>query len=496
MPVKTKFKLRPFFKSIFFTFATQGVALITLIFIYRLIAQKLGPEGVGEYSLIKRVISFLEPILLLGLGVGISRYVAISRDNKERDSYIKGGASIVIFITFIFLIFINLFKEYFVKIFFGTVDYVYLVFPFSFFLIGSIIHGLVYSYFRGRFLVKIFNSLQVINLTLIPLLFILFFKNITIEKLIILIGVSTIIISLLFLLFFVRDFYAQIEKWQFKNSIKKLLYYSVPRIPADFALVGLFSLGPIFAAHFVAVQEVGYLSIGQSLVNIIGVAIAPLGLILLPKISNLTTNGKEETIKENLNLFIPALIQCSIFFCFQLIIFADKIINFWLGPEFLNAVPVMRIVFVSLIFYPFYVGMRSILDAVEIKPLNTINLLLSLFVFLFIAGSLLLFNFFSVIMSLAIALSVGLICLGILTYISIRKIYFNNLGKDLRYLLIAVFINVFLGIISILLKPLMSSNFYSLILFLGIMSILYLSILWVFKIDWVKEFPKRVGFRG
>jgi O-antigen/teichoic acid export membrane protein len=491
-----KFELRPFFKSILLTFITQGITLITLVFVYRLIAQRLGPEGVGEYSLIKRVVGFLEPILLLGLGVGISRYVAMSRDKEERNLYVKSGTLVVVPLVFFFLLFMNLFKEYFVKVFFGSADYIYLILPLSFLLIGSITHGLVYSYFRGRFLVKVFNSLQIANLTLVPLVSLLFLKNITVEKLITSIGIITSVTSFVFFLFFAKEFFVRVEKQEFKNSIKKLFCYSLPRIPADFALVGLFSLGPIIAAHLVSIQEVGYLSVGQSLVNIIGVAIAPLGLILLPKISNLTMAGKEKIIKENLNLFIPALIQCSVFFCFQSIIFADSIIKFWLGSDFLNAVPIMRIVFISLAFHPFYVGMRSVLDAIEIKPLNTINLLSSLFVFLFIAGVLLLFNFFPTIISLSIALSSGLFCLGILTYISIRKIYPANVKKDLEYLLIAILINVLLGGAGILLKPSIESKFYWLVSFFSIIGALYLSILWMIKIDWVREFPRRIGFKN
>lgn len=488
-----KLKIKPFFKDVSLTFITEAIVLIAFFFIYRLIAKNFGPEGVGEYSLVKRVIGFLEPLLLLGLGVGIPRYIAMSRIKEERNAYIKSGTSVVIFLTFIFLIFINLFKNSFAKLFFGTTNYTNLVLPFSFFLAGLTLHSLAYSYFRGRLLVKIFNSLQVTNLALVPLVILIFFENITIEKLITLIGITTFLIAFLFFSFFIKEFFVYIKKWQFKNSLKELLRYSLPRVPADFALAGLFSLGPIFAAHFVFIQEVGYLSLSQSLVNTIGAAIAPLGLILLPKVSNLIANGKEKIIKENLNLFIPALIQCSIFLCFQLIIFTDAIIKFWLGPEFLVAVPITRIMFISLIFYPFYVGIRSILDAIKVKPLNTINLFISFLVFLIVSGSLLfLFNFLSPTISLAIAFSSGLVCLGILTYISIRKIYPEAINKDLNYLWIAILINILLGSIAIFAKSFVISRLYYLIFFEALTGVIYLSTLWLFKIEWIRQIPKRM----
>ncbi|GAH59283.1 unnamed protein product, partial [marine sediment metagenome] len=62
-----RFKLKPIFRDIFLTFIAEAIVLIGFIFIYRLIATNFGPEGVGKYSLIKKVIGFLQPLLLLGL---------------------------------------------------------------------------------------------------------------------------------------------------------------------------------------------------------------------------------------------------------------------------------------------------------------------------------------------------------------------------------------------------------------------------------------------
>jgi len=487
-----KLKLRPILKDISLTFIAEGIVFIAFFFIYKLVAENFGPEGVGEYSLVKKVISFLQPILLLGLIMGLPRYIAMSRDKDQRNTYMKSGVFVVATFTFIFLIFINIFKDFFAKIFFGTADYINLVLPLSFFLAGLILHTLAYSYFRGRLFVKTFNLLQMMNLALIPLIILLFFKNITIEKFVTLIGISTFIIAFLFSLFFIKDFF-KVKKQKFKQSLKELLSYSLPRVPGSFALVSLFSLGPIFAAHFASIQEVGYLSVSQSLMAGIGSAVAPLGLILLPKVSNLIANGREEIIKKNLNFLIEATLQLSIFISIQIIIFTEAIIKYWLGSEFLGAIPVLQIISLSIIFYIFFVAMRDVIDAAKFKPINTINLFMSLGVFLFVAGILLFFvKILSFILSLAIASTLGMVSLGILTYISIRKIYPENPLKDLKYLFIAILVNILLGVVAISLKPLIISEFYYLILFEGILGIFYLSILWLLKMEWIRQIPKKV----
>jgi len=490
-----KFRLRPIFKDISLTFIAEAILLLSFFFIYRLIAKNYGPEGLGEYSLVKKVAGFFHSLLFLGMGVGIPRYIAISQDEDKKNTYIRTGGMIIIIFTFIFLIIINLFKEYFTKIFFGTSDYIILVLPFSFFLSSLILHRLVYSYYRGHLLVKTLNTFQIINLGLVPIIILVFFKNITIGMLISLIGVTTFIIAFIFSLPFIKEFYISIEKGQFKNSLKELLYYSLPRVPGDFALAGLLSLGVIFAAHSASIQEVGYLSVSQSLLNTTGTAIAPLGLILLPKVSSLIAQKREAEIRENLNFLIGTVIQCSVFVCFQLIIFTDAIIGYWLGSEFIKATPTMQIVFCSIIFNVFYVAMRSILDAVEIRPLNAINIFVSLSVFLLLAGLLFLFKSFASITILSIAFTSGMACLGILTYISIRKIYPGNLKGDLNYLWIAIIINIFLGGIAILVKSFVILKFRYLIFFIVLLGIIYLSILWLLKMEWIREIAKNIGIR-
>jgi len=486
-------KVRPIFQNISLTFISETIVLISFFCIYRLIAKNFGPEGVGEYSLVKRIIGFLQPVLLLGLNVGIPRYIAISQDKNQRNSYIKAGGLIIIFFTFILLIFINLFKDYFTKIFFGTTDYTNLILPVSFFLAGLTLHALIYSYFRGRLLVKTFNILQVINLAILPIGILIIFKRINIEQIITLMGIATFIISFIFSLSFIKELFIPIERWRFTNSLKELLHYSFPRFMASFVYAGLLSLGPIFSAHFASIREVGYLSVGQSLLSTMGVAVAPIGLILLPKVSNLISQNRGEEIKENLNYLIGATIQCSIFIFFQLVIFTDAIIKYWLGPEFIDAIPVMRILFCSIIFYFFCGAVGSVLEASKVKPINLINICISLGVFLLISGILLfLVKIFPPIISLSVAFTSGLICLGILTYISIRKIYFEKLKKDLNYLWPALGINALLGAIALLSKPLVISRFYYLIVFEILLGFIYLSVLWLSKTDWLRKISEKI----
>lgn len=489
-----EFKSRSIFKDIFLTFITNILMLVCVVFIYRLIAKNFGPDGLGEYSLIRTILAFFIPLIFLGLGIGLPRYIAMAQDKRQRSYYLKTGTTVVMSSALVFILLINLFKEDFTKIFFGNIGYINLVLPFSILFVGIVVHSIFYFYFQGRLFVRKFNLLQLLNLSFLPISILIFFKNISLEILIALIGIGTFLITFAFCLKYTEEIFIPIKKIEFKNSLRTLLSYSLPRIPGDFAAVSFFSLGPIFAAHFASIKEVGYISISQSLLSAsVAAVVGPLGLILLPKVSNLIVQKKQETIEENVNYLIGAIFQCFIFVCIQLIIFTDTIITYWLGPEFLLAVPVMRFMFISSIFYAFYLTMKNILDAAEVKPINTINFYLSLSVFLLISFILLfLFTMLTPIISLSIGFTSGLICLGVLTYFSIRKIYPGNRNKDLNHLLIAISVNILLGVIAVVSKPYIISKLYWLIFFEVLVGLIYLWILWRLKTDWIKQIYKMI----
>ena len=490
-----KFKLKPIFKDIFLTFVAQAIVLVAFFFFFRLVGRNFGQDGLGRFCLVRRVVAFLLPPLFLGLSVGLPRYIAISKTKSQRSGYTKAAILLVFVFTFVFLIVMNLFKNYFAKILFGNAEYVTLISPLSFLLSGMVLHTLAYSYFRGQLRVKAFNFVHITNIAVIPLVILILFKDITIENLIIATGIATFAASLVFFLSHIREILIPSDKGQFTNSLKELLVYSLPRVPGDFALAGLFSLGPIFAAHLASTREVGYLSLSISLLNMVATAIKPVSIILLPKISSVLVDGKIDSIKENIDFLIGAVLQCSLFISVQLLIFADVLAVYWLGPEFMSAVPAMRIILTSMTFYAFYVTIRSVLDAVRVKPLNTINLFISLAVFLSGSGLLLYLGLFSTIICLSIALTSGLMCLGILTYVSIRKIHPGGIKKDLHYSVVAILVGVLLGGVAIFSKKYISLRFHYLVAFEVLLTVSYFSILWLLRAEWLRQLPERMKMK-
>lgn len=477
--------LKPFVRDITIIAVGEAFLLLGFFILYRLVRNQFGPEGVGEYSLLRKVVGFLQPLLFLGLGIGIPRYIAMAAHSKERAGYMTGASIVLVAWIAIMLGLLNLFDDAIAVLLFGSEAYQRFVFPLSLFLGGLLLHGLVYSYLRGRLATVQFTFLQIINIVLWPGI-VFFWGGAELETLFVLIGGGMIFIAFLF---FVRPLMEMVShfvilKWD--SYLKTLFLYSIWRVPGDFFQAGLFSLGPIIAAHVASIEEVGYLAIGQGLLAAGGTAIVPLGIFLLPKVSQFLAQKKDDSVQMIVDILAGAIIQGSVFLALNIIVFADIIIFHWLGPEFFNAVPIIRLVAISLLFYVLYGAWRSILDAIKTKPINSINLFISLLIFvLFVVLFVIVWRPFPAIIGLAGASTASLLCLGTLTYISLRTMY-RGYWKDFMSFVVALAVSAFLFGIAIGARPLL---WESLPLFIGFeagLGILYLFILWVLRPEWLK----------
>lgn len=486
-------RLRPFFKDVALTFVTQFVVLVSFFYGFRLIASSFGPQGVGEYSLVKRVIGFIQPVLLLGLGIGLPRYISMSKLAAQRGGYIRAGVLVISFFAIVALVLMNVLNGAFSSIFFGDSSYSTLIMPVSVLLAGLILHAMVSSCLRGMLLAGAFNLLDIINLALVPIIVLLFVNDLTVAKLVGLIGVSTFAISFGFSLLFLKDMFLWDGAKSLLHSLKELAIYSFPRFVNSFVYAAFFSAGPILAAHFVSMRDVGYLSVSQSLLGTVGAIISPLGILLLPKIGTLISQKREPEIKENLGYLIGATIYCSIFVFSQMFVFADLIIKLWLGPDFVGAASIMRIILCSIPFFLFCGTAGPILEAAQVRPVNLINLSISFLLSLVVAVVFLFFvPPFSPVVVISAAFTLGLICFGLLSYIAIRKIYPDDYSGDWRSLREAVVINAAFALISVTIKPVIAVDISRLLVYESLLGSVFLAALWLMKTTWIRKIPKKV----
>src|SRR5207249_10010395 len=75
------------------TFMAEGLVIGSDLLAFRLVALFSGPQGFGEYSLSRRTLSLLMPVAVVGVALGVARYVSYAQADKSGKSpgYVAAG---------------------------------------------------------------------------------------------------------------------------------------------------------------------------------------------------------------------------------------------------------------------------------------------------------------------------------------------------------------------------------------------------------------------
>ncbi len=409
-----------------FTFFTEFVVLLAGVLVYRFAAQTDDANSFSEYALSRRVISFIQPILILGLGVGLPRYISIARAQNDRamsDSYYISAIILVFSFSLVLISALLLFPSFFSLLFFGDTAYSSFIFPMTLMLAGLVFHSVVYSYYRGLIKMVHANLFQIINLGMVPL-FVFYFEN-QIDRILLFTGLGWIIVASFFLLLSLSKI--KIQKSLIAKAMKDLARYGIQRVPGDLAIAGLFSLPAIFVAHTSGVDQAGNLAFSISLLNMAGAVFGPICLILLPEASRLIVEKKFDLLFSQIRKISTLTIALTSLGLLLYLVFAPQILTLYLGQAPESLVLISRIVLISSIGYTIYISLRSVLDAYYIKAVNTINIVVALLFFVLMGG--IVFFFQLPLMVLVFSFVFSNLLLGVLTILEILKIRKQKITK-------------------------------------------------------------------
>ena len=364
-------------KDILYTLASQFIIIISVLLSYKISAFLYGKQGFSEYSLIKRNISLISPIILLGLGTSLTRYIALSLNNKSKvNNYFLISFCIVLLVTIILKLLIFIFPNNISFILYGKYEYKKFIYPMLMVLIGLSLHVLIYSYYRGQLFMKKANILQIINLGIAPLVGFLFAKSPEDANL----NYGLIMLIITFPIAIKIILKSNIFDSKIYIDSKKLIKYGIQRVPGDFGIMALFSLPVLISTHIFGVTTGGYIAFGIALLNMSGQIATPVGIVMLPKISQLISLKKIQTINKLIkNIFILILVLSLTIWIFYNI-FADTILSLYLGNNNEEILHITKIISIGVIAFMLYVALRGPVDAFYKKGINTINIMIGLIV--------------------------------------------------------------------------------------------------------------------
>lgn len=350
------------------------------ILVYKLAAHYLGRTGFSEYALARRTISLIFPVPVLGLAVGLPRYIGFSEgkgDTECASRYYGATLWSIGSAAMVCLLLINLFAKPFAYVFFGDRSYAYFALPLSLIIVGFCLHTVVCGYFRGHMAMNRANILQFINMAVVPIVGLALFGH-SLVKALIAIGLMSMLVAGLGLLLTPFQF---IAKNNFREA-RELLQYGVQRVPGDFILMSLFTLPATFMAHLKGVQEAGFVAFGVTVISMIGSVFAPVGLVLLPKATTMLVGGARRELREHLQFILRVTFGVALALILLIGFSIPALIRLYLGSGFEQVVPIVRLLALGALPYSLYLVWRNLVDAYHKLGVTTAILSGGLTVFL------------------------------------------------------------------------------------------------------------------
>lgn len=417
-------KPSPFIKEIAFTMLTSVLTAGCGILTIHILAQELGSEGFGVYALARQVFVTISPLSTFAMGVAIVRFIATSDHNTKFNYLISGLLLGFIPCGFIFILG-AIFKNQVTFFIFRNEAYSSVLIATLFLVLCYSLYAVLYAFYRGSGCMAKANIWQLGVVAIGPLLIAkISSRTGKIDLILFLTGLFYFCAFFPLVFYCIKGFLYQRETFGIRPYLNDLFRYGSPRMIGGIALTGILAVGPFFAPYFGSIKEAGYLIVGQSIFALVETGVSAFGLVVLPKATQYFVEGKKEFLKGRITDTVVLVVHIGLFLTLHLMLWSDQIVTVWLGHDYIDAIPLMRILLIALISYLLYVMLRSFIDAIEKKAINTLNLYISLIVTIVI--SFFLANIGFGVTGIAIGTMIGFLVLGFCTVIYLWKANWMN----------------------------------------------------------------------
>jgi O-antigen/teichoic acid export membrane protein len=399
------------------TIAAEGAVAVVAFLVLRLAARQFGPDGFGEFVTARRALALVQLPLLVGAGISLPRFIALEgqrTDRRAASRFLVAGLVLGLGPSLLVALLISLAPGISARILFEDRALQALSIPVALGLVGLSANTITTAALRGRFAIGLANLLQFTVMGILPLA-VFATRPATAAEALWLQGILATLIAgaawTALLVSAIRS--GALADGVPGQAMRQLCHFGLPRVPGEFALVALFSLPPLIVLRSGGLTSAGHLSFALSILTLFGTGFAPIGLVLLPVASRLTGLGDVEGLRRLayrlLWVGVP-LAGAGVFLGWLL---ARWFTLWYLGAEFEAAVPLVRLALLGVVPYVIYILYRNLLDAMDVRPVNSRNLLVALVV------ALLPSLWWRSAEALLMALTAGLLVLGGLTAVAL-----------------------------------------------------------------------------
>ncbi|MCI8550427.1 MAG: flippase [Lachnospiraceae bacterium] len=320
--------------------AYQVLTMLTPLITTPYISRVLQPDGVGAYSYAYTMVQYF--VLIGNLGFSTYGQIKIARHNDDLNECSQIFWEIVILRTTVFLFCLAGYGAFI----WYTVRYKELYVVLSILLLSNVLDiSWLYFGFEDFKSVSMRNIIVKLAGIIGIFLFVKEKEDLLIYALVL--SLSTFAGSVVMW----RGVHQRIQRpqWQkmhFRQHIKPTIAFFIPGIASTiYTMIDKTMIGVITSSAY----ENGYYEQAHKIEQIIVQFVLSIGVVLRPKMAGLYQRKEEKEIKENLSQAVTVVFMITLPMCAGLCIVAPELVSCFLGKEFTQCIPLLRIFSVLII---------------------------------------------------------------------------------------------------------------------------------------------------
>ena len=314
--------------------------LITVPYVSRV----LGPSGIGTYSYTYSIVCYFMHLGLLGIGNYGNRKIAKCQNDKESLS--KNFISIYIIQLFMSLLSISMYSCY---IIFFCKKYITISIIQIIYLISTIFDINWFFYGLEQFKITVIKSTIIKLLSLIAIFFLVNSSD-DLWIYTIILASSTLLSQIVLWPYLLKKINFVIpEKKMIIHHIKPIVVLFLPYIATSIYKL----MDKVMLGYLITSKEVGYYEQAEKIVGIPTGIITALGTVMLPRISSLIEENKEEQTKNYIDKSINFMFFLAFPMVFGICAIAKDFVPIFLGKDFNQSIVLIYYIVPTIICLSF-----------------------------------------------------------------------------------------------------------------------------------------------
>lgn len=349
------------------SFVAEGLAVLLALLVYRVAAAQWSVDQFGEYALSRKIASAALVIALLGVDLAVVRLIAFDAagDRTRMGGYVSGALVVVALASAGLAVVLLALPGPIGLALYGRPGHEDAVRALAPVALGGALYGVAYGTERGRLRMARAAALLVACTGAVPLLAVVA-SPASVPGALAVMGWVWAAVA-------VAAIVAQRPSLRARPAVGAVLAYGAPRAVGTLLTLGFLAAPAVVAAHRFGLAEAGSVAFALLVLGLLSTMLTPIGVVLMPRSARLLSERSGDALEHHVRRMLSLVVPVVTLAVLAIEVGADALVAAFLGTSYAAAAGALRAIAWAAIPWTFFVTLRALLDAHDVRPLNAKN---------------------------------------------------------------------------------------------------------------------------